>query len=114
MTSIVTIVEKLVIHLQIVPTMFKKFTEQKESDGAERGEGAVEVMKHMEEDEGEEKKKLEAIKLDLHEKEERKTNDELQDARKELVKVFCDESWENRKKEMAKCTKIRNAEKKQE
>ncbi|XP_016198622.1 uncharacterized protein LOC107639593 isoform X1 [Arachis ipaensis] len=30
------------------------------------------------------------------------------------IKVFCDESWENRKKEMVECTKIRNAEKKQE
>ncbi|RYQ98120.1 hypothetical protein Ahy_B08g094194 [Arachis hypogaea] len=70
--------------------------------------GAVEVMKHMEEDEGEEKKKLEAIKLDLQEKEEemeaveglqqtlvireRKTNDELQDARKELVKFMKEKS----------------------
>ncbi|MED6120864.1 hypothetical protein PIB30_024887 [Stylosanthes scabra] len=70
--------------------------------------GAVEVVKHMEEDEGEEKKKLEAIQLDLQEKEEeleaveglqqtlvikeRKTNDELQDARKELVKYMNDKS----------------------
>ncbi|MED6119013.1 hypothetical protein PIB30_008238 [Stylosanthes scabra] len=74
----------------------------------ERLRGAVEVMKHMEEDEGEEKKQLEAIQLDLQEKEEemeaveglqqtlvikeRKTNDELQDARKELVKCMSDKS----------------------
>ena len=60
-------------------------------------------MKHMKEDEDEGKQKLEAIELDLQEKEEeleaveglqqtlvikeRKTNDELQDARKTLIKV---------------------------
>lgn len=65
--------------------------------------GALEVMKHMKEDEDEGKQKLEAIELDLQEKEEeleaveglqqtlvikeRKTNDELQDARKTLIKV---------------------------
>ncbi|XP_061340680.1 factor of DNA methylation 4-like [Gastrolobium bilobum] len=64
--------------------------------------GALQVMKHMGEDEDlEEKKKLDAIKSNLQEKEkeleameeleqtlvvkERKTNDELQDARKELI-----------------------------
>ncbi|KAL4293057.1 hypothetical protein HN51_043543 [Arachis hypogaea] len=38
----------------------------------------------------------------------------MKNAIKDQIKVFCDESSENRKKEMAECTKIRNAEKKQE
>ncbi|KAJ1406895.1 Zinc finger-XS domain [Sesbania bispinosa] len=62
--------------------------------------GALQVMKHMGEDD-EEKKKLDAVKMDLQDKEEelkdmeefqqflvvkeRRTNDELQDARKELI-----------------------------
>ena len=60
-------------------------------------------MNHILETDPEEKKKLEAIKMELHEKkdelegvidlqqalvvQERKTNDELQDARKKLVSV---------------------------
>ncbi|XP_057436898.1 factor of DNA methylation 4 [Lotus japonicus] len=67
----------------------------------ERLRGAVLVMKHMGEDDVDEKKKLDAIKMELQDKEEewegieqmhqtlvikeRKTNDELQDARKELI-----------------------------
>ncbi|CAJ2660868.1 factor of DNA methylation 4-like [Trifolium pratense] len=63
--------------------------------------GAIQVMNHIGETDLEEKKKLEAIKMDLQEKEEelegvedlqqtlvvqeRKTNDELQDARKKLI-----------------------------
>ncbi|XP_061340670.1 factor of DNA methylation 4-like [Gastrolobium bilobum] len=67
--------------------------------------GAIQVMKHMGEDEDvEEKKKMDAIKLALQDKEEeleamedlqqtlvvkeRKTNDELQDARKELISLM--------------------------
>ncbi|XP_020985016.2 proton pump-interactor BIP131 [Arachis duranensis] len=38
----------------------------------------------------------------------------MKNAIKDQIKVFCDESSENRKKEMAEYTKIRNAEKKQE
>lgn len=69
----------------------------------ERLRGAVLVMKHMGEDDVDEKKKLDAIKMELQDKEEewegieqmhqtlvikeRKTNDELQDARKELISV---------------------------
>jgi hypothetical protein len=65
--------------------------------------GAFQVMNHIGETDLEEKKKLEAIKMDLQEKEEelegvedlqqtlviqeRKTNDELQDARKKLISV---------------------------
>jgi len=65
--------------------------------------GALQVMNHILETDLEEKKKLEAIKMELHEKkdelegvidlqqalvvQERKTNDELQDARKKLVSV---------------------------
>jgi chromosome segregation ATPase len=65
--------------------------------------GAIQVMNHIGETDVEEKKKLEAIKMDLQEKEEelkgveelqqrlvvreRKTNDELQDARKKLINV---------------------------
>lgn len=64
--------------------------------------GHLQVMEHMEEDDDVEKKKLDAIKLDLLDKEEeleglealqqalvvkeRRTNDELQDARKELIR----------------------------
>ncbi|GAU17325.1 hypothetical protein TSUD_110420 [Trifolium subterraneum] len=63
--------------------------------------GALQVMNHIGDTDLEEKKKLEAIKMDLQEKEEelegvedlqqtlvvqeRKTNDELQDARKTLI-----------------------------
>lgn len=69
----------------------------------ERLRGAFHVMNHIGETDLEEKKKLEAIKMDLCEKEEqlegvedlqqtlviqeRKTNDELQDARKKLISV---------------------------
>jgi hypothetical protein len=65
--------------------------------------GTIQVMNHIGETDLEEKKKLEAIKMDLQEKEEelegvedlqqtlvvqeRKTNDELQDARKKLIYV---------------------------
>ncbi|CAK8536089.1 unnamed protein product [Lathyrus sativus] len=67
----------------------------------ERLRGSFHVMNHIAETDMEEKKKLDAIKMDLHEKEEelegvedlqqalvvleRKTNDELQDARKKLI-----------------------------
>ncbi|XP_058777000.1 factor of DNA methylation 4-like [Vicia villosa] len=67
----------------------------------ERLRGAFHVMNHIGETDLEEQKKLEAIKVDLREKEEqlegvedlqqtlviqeRKTNDELQDARKKLI-----------------------------
>ncbi|MCI07175.1 XH/XS domain protein, partial [Trifolium medium] len=63
--------------------------------------GALQVMNHIGETDLEEKKKLEAIKMDLKEKEEeledvealqqslvvkqRKSNDEVQDARKKLI-----------------------------
>ncbi|XP_058725594.1 factor of DNA methylation 4-like [Vicia villosa] len=64
----------------------------------ERLRGAFKVMNHIKETDQEEKKKLEAIKVELREKEkqledllwtlvieEPKTNDELQDARKKLI-----------------------------
>ncbi|XP_058748385.1 factor of DNA methylation 4-like [Vicia villosa] len=64
----------------------------------ERLRGAFNVMNHLKETDQEEKKKLEAIKVELREKEkqledllrtlvieEPKTNDELQDARKKLI-----------------------------
>jgi hypothetical protein len=69
----------------------------------ERLKGAFQVMNHIGETDLEEKKKLEEIKMELQEKEEelegvedlqqtlvvqeRKTNDELQDARKKLISV---------------------------
>lgn len=69
----------------------------------QRLKGALQVMKHIGEGDIEEKKKLDEIKLELEDKEEelkehedlqqtlvvreRKTNDELQDARKELILV---------------------------
>lgn len=71
----------------------------------ERMRGALQVMKHMEDDEDVDlKQKMKEIEESLKEKEEemeyheelsqtlivkeRKTNDELQDARKELIKVI--------------------------
>ncbi|KAF8030890.1 hypothetical protein BT93_D0168 [Corymbia citriodora subsp. variegata] len=64
----------------------------------ERMRGALQVMKHMEDDEDLDlKQKMNEIEESLKEKEEqsqvllvqeRKTNDELQDARKELIKTF--------------------------
>ncbi|KEH39444.1 XH/XS domain protein [Medicago truncatula] len=67
----------------------------------ERLKGALQVMSHIRETDLEEMKKLEAIKMELHKKkeelegvihpqqalvvQERKTNDELQDARKKLI-----------------------------
>jgi len=69
----------------------------------ERLKGALQVRNHIGETDLEEKKKLEEIKMELQEKEEelegvedlqqtlvvqeRKTNDELQDARKKLISV---------------------------
>jgi hypothetical protein len=69
----------------------------------ERLKGAFQVMNHIGETDIDEKKKLEEIKMELQEKEEelegvedlqqtlvvqeRKTNDELQDARKKLIAV---------------------------
>lgn len=65
--------------------------------------GAVQIMKQLGEDDEEEKKKMDAIKMELQDMEddlegmedlqqtlvvkERKSNDELQDARKELINV---------------------------
>ncbi|GAV78267.1 XS domain-containing protein/XH domain-containing protein/zf-XS domain-containing protein [Cephalotus follicularis] len=95
--------EKEILHRKIIELEKKLDAKQALELEMERMRGALEVMKHMEGDEDLEiEKKMDAIEEELKEKEEeydgldslnqalivkeRKTNDELQDARKELIK----------------------------
>ncbi|KAF7805449.1 factor of DNA methylation 4 [Senna tora] len=94
--------EKETLHAQILDLQRKLDARQALELEIQQRRGALEVMQHMGEDEDVElKKKMDAIRQELTEKEEdleameelqqtlvvreRKTNDELQDARKELI-----------------------------
>lgn len=96
--------EKEKLHAKILDLQRKLDAKQALELEIEHMRGALEVMKHMGEDEDAEvKKKMDEIEQDLKDKEEdlegmeelqqalvikeRKTNDELQDARKELINV---------------------------
>ncbi|GFP82329.1 factor of DNA methylation 4 [Phtheirospermum japonicum] len=99
--------EKELLHKKIIELEGKLDQKQALELHIQRMRGAVEVMKHMttgEEEDMELKKKLESIEEELKENveeldglenlnqalvvKERKTNDEVQEARKELIKVF--------------------------
>ncbi|KAG8387847.1 hypothetical protein BUALT_Bualt02G0063800 [Buddleja alternifolia] len=100
--------QKELLHKKIIDLEGKLDQKQALELQIQRIRGAVEVMKHMtnEEEDMEDKKKLESMEEELREKEEefedveslnqaliikeRKTNDELQEARKELINVFKD------------------------
>ncbi|KAI4356350.1 hypothetical protein L6164_000379 [Bauhinia variegata] len=91
--------QKEKLRKKVLDLQRKLDAKQKLELGIQRMKGAIEVMKHMDEDET--KKKIELIDLEMKEKEEeleameelsqaliikeRKSNDELQDARKELI-----------------------------
>ncbi|RDY02379.1 Factor of DNA methylation 4, partial [Mucuna pruriens] len=93
--------EKEELHKKIHELQRKLDAKQALELEIERMKGALQVLEHMGEDDDVKKKKLDAIKSDLQDKEEelkgeealqqtlvvmeRKTNDELQDARKELI-----------------------------
>ncbi|XP_027343676.1 factor of DNA methylation 4 isoform X1 [Abrus precatorius] len=93
--------EKEKLHKKIHELQRKLDSKQALELEIEQLKGALQVMEHMKGDDEEEKKKMDAIKLDLQDKEEelegmeelnqtlvvkeRKTNDELQDARKALI-----------------------------
>ena len=95
--------EKEKLHKRIIELQRKLDAKQTLELEIERMRGALQVMKHMGEEDLEVQRKMEAIKLDLKDKEEdleameelnqaliikeRKSNDELQDARKELISV---------------------------
>jgi len=95
--------EKQKMHKKILQLQKKLDAKQTLELEIQRLKGALQVMKHIGEGDIEEKKKLDEIKLELEDKEEelkehedlqqtlvvreRKTNDELQDARKELILV---------------------------
>lgn len=94
--------EKETLHQKILELQSKLDAKQTLELEIEQMKGALQVMEHMGEDDDVEKKNLDAIKSDLQDKEEeledlealqqtlvvkeRKTNDELQDARKELIR----------------------------
>ena len=97
-------IEKEKLHSKIIELEKKLDARQALELEIERMRGALHVMKHMGEDgDMEVKKNMDAIKEDLKEKEEelehmealqqalvikeRKSNDELQEARKELISV---------------------------
>ncbi|KAL6566602.1 hypothetical protein OROMI_015006 [Orobanche minor] len=102
--------QKELLHKKIIDLEVKLDQKQALELHIQRMRGAVEVMKHMtageEEEDMELKKKLESIEEELKDKEEefdgleslsqaliikeRKTNDELQEARKHLIHVFND------------------------
>ncbi|CAI9297946.1 unnamed protein product [Lactuca saligna] len=93
--------EKEKLHQKIIDLQKKLDDKQRFELEIKQMEGAMEVMKHMTHEDVEAKKKFESIKEDLKEKEEeyegleelsqaliikeRLSNDELQDARKELI-----------------------------
>ncbi|XP_047153670.1 factor of DNA methylation 4-like [Vigna umbellata] len=93
--------EKQKMHKKILQLQKKLDAKQTLELEIQRLKGALEVMKQLVEDDYEEQKKLDEIKVELEDKEdelkehedlqqalvvrERKTNDELQDARKELI-----------------------------
>jgi len=95
--------EKEEMHKKILELQKKLDAKQTLELDIQQLKGALQVMKHIGEGDHEEKKKMDAIKEELEEKEdelegleelqqtlvvkERKTNDELQDARKELIRV---------------------------
>ncbi|TKY48414.1 Factor of DNA methylation 4 [Spatholobus suberectus] len=94
--------EKEELHKKILELERKLDAKQALELDIEHLKGALQVMEHMGEGDDVEKKNLDAIKSDLQDKEEeleglealqqalvvkeRKTNDELQDARKELIR----------------------------
>lgn len=97
-------IEKEKLHKKIIELEKKLDAKQALELEIERMKGALQVMKHMGEDEDlEVKSKMDTIRQELKEKEEelevledlnqalivkeRKTNDELQEARKELISV---------------------------
>lgn len=95
--------DKELLHKKIIELEVKLDQKQALELQIECLRGAVEVMKHMTEGSENDEKKLESIEEELQEKEdelegleslnqalivkERKTNDELQEARKELISV---------------------------
>ncbi|KAJ7980848.1 factor of DNA methylation 1-like [Quillaja saponaria] len=98
--------EKEKLHKKIIELERKLDAKQALELEIERMRGALQVMKHMGEDgDVDVKKKMEEIRVDLKDKEEewegmeelnqalivkeRKSNDELQDARKELISNSC-------------------------
>lgn len=97
--------EKEKLHKKIIELEQKLDARQALELEIERLKGSLEVMKHMGEDgDDDAKKKMDQIQQDLDEKEEefeyfqninqnliikeRRTNDEVQDARKELINVY--------------------------
>lgn len=100
--------EKEKLHKKIIELEQKLDARQALELEIERLKGSLEVMKHMGEDgDDDAKKKMHQMQQDLDEKEEeleyfqninqsliikeRRSNDEVQDARKELINVFiCD------------------------
>ncbi|XP_022964643.1 protein INVOLVED IN DE NOVO 2-like isoform X2 [Cucurbita moschata] len=97
--------EKEKLHKKIIELEQKLDARQALELEIERLKGSLEVMKHMGEDgDDDTKKKMDQIQQDLNEKEEefeyfqninqnliikeRRTNDEVQDARKELIHVY--------------------------
>lgn len=100
--------EKENLHRRIIELQKKLDEKQRLELEIKQMKGAVEVMKHMTEEDIEAKKKMESIQEVLKEKEEelealdalnqtliakeRRSNDELQDARKELISGFKENS----------------------
>ncbi|KAI3450386.1 hypothetical protein Pfo_007051 [Paulownia fortunei] len=100
--------QKELLHKKIIKLEAKLDQKQALELHIQRMRGAIEVMKHLTDEEGdmEDKKKLESIEEELRDKEEeldgleslnqaliikeRKTNDELQEARKQLINVLKD------------------------
>ncbi|CAJ1955714.1 unnamed protein product [Sphenostylis stenocarpa] len=94
--------EKEKMHTKIIELQKKLDAKQTLELDIQQLKGALQVMKHIGEGDAEEKRKLDAIKMELEDKKEeyegledlqqalvvkeRKTNDELQDARKELIR----------------------------
>ncbi|KAL4571056.1 hypothetical protein LXL04_017806 [Taraxacum kok-saghyz] len=94
-------IEKEKLHQKIIELQKKIDEKQRLELQINQMKGEIEVMKHMPEEDIESKKKFDSIKEDLKEKEEeledlkalnqalivkeRKSNDDLQDARKELI-----------------------------
>ncbi|XP_022155126.1 factor of DNA methylation 4-like [Momordica charantia] len=96
--------EKEKLHKKILELEQKLDAKQALELEIERLKGSLEVMKHMNEDDDDAKREMDQIQQDLDEKEEefeyyqninqnliikeRRTNDEVQEARKELINVF--------------------------